>query len=65
MTMHASSITRRWRLRAYALLISSKGRRGRAGENASDVARALGVTPRRPRRMYGWLARTRRGGWAG
>ena len=30
MTMHASSITRRWRLRAYALLISSKGRRGRA-----------------------------------
>ena len=36
--------------------------RGTAGESASVVARALGVTVRT---MFGWLARYRRGGWGG
>ena len=62
MTMHAHSITRHWKLCAYVLLSSSKGRSVQAGESPASVARALGVTART---MYGWLARYRRGGWDG
>ena len=63
MTMLAHAIARRWRLCAYALPSSSKGRGVQAGESPSAVARALGVSGRT---MDGWLAaHTRRGGWGG
>jgi hypothetical protein len=49
MPTHAN--TRLWRLRASALLNSSKGRCVRAGESRMAVARALGVSVRT---MDGW-----------
>ena len=50
MTMLAHSITRHWRLCAFALLSSSKGRSVQAGESPVAVARALRITSRT---MYG------------
>jgi transposase len=58
--MLANWITRRWWLRAYVFLSSSKGRSVRAAETPAVVASAFRIASRT---MYGWLAWYRRGGW--